>query len=295
MIREGKMVGVNQVPLYDLDLDLKEAEILFEFLIQYYLNIYENSTSLIPSKILVPEILLDYKSDLKNLESALGGRARHSFIFPNTEKEFELLSMLKKTSDQKLVEISSKKVSVLDDLIDVQKKLKLKKLPVRMECYDISHFQGEAKVASRVVFINGVPEKTLYRHYHVKTVEGIDDFKSLEEVLRRRFENDLTKPDFVLIDGGIGQLNKVQAVFEELGVSGVELFSIAKARTSSSFSKKEIVSTDERIFRVNQKNPIILRPNTGAYRILTSLRDEAHRFAIEFHRKVFEDKKIKKP
>jgi excinuclease ABC subunit C len=87
----------------------------------------------------------------------------------------------------------------------------------------------------------------------------------------------------------------VQAVFEELGVSGVELFSIAKARTSSSFSKKEIVSTDERIFRVNQKNPIILRPNTGAYRILTSLRDEAHRFAIEFHRKVFEDKKIKKP
>jgi excinuclease ABC subunit C len=204
----------------------------------------------------------------------------------------ELLSMVLKTAEYHLEELSRKKTSLVEDLIDVQRKIDTRKFPHRIECYDISHFQGEGTVASRVVFIEGKPEKSLYRHYHVREVTGPDDFKSLREVLERRFTGDATLPDLVVIDGGKGQLAQAITIFTELQVVGVDLVSIAKARTESDFQEAEVTGSMERIFKPNQKNPILLKPGTGAYRVLTQVRDESHRFAITFHRKTRDRKRV---
>ena len=198
--------------------------------------------------------------------------------------------MLKKTADHHLSDLLKNKKESEVELAELQYKLKLTKFPRRMECYDISHFQGEGTVASRVVFINGKPEKSLYRHYHVNEVDGPDDFKSMLEILSRRFsrEDGTTSgaPDLVVIDGGRGQLKQAEVVFQELGVIHVDLVSLAKARTERSFQAEEVEATFERVFKPGQKNPVMLKPGTSSYRLLTHLRDEAHRFAITFHRKV---------
>ncbi len=290
--RDGRTVGVQQFPFTDIDTGASDAEFLFMFLTQYYLKRHEQAPQILPSEIGLPLFMEEISEQLKTLESALG--KRHHFHVIKKGNSNDLLLMLKKTADFHLTELTSKTTNKTLDLLDVQKKLHLRNFPHRMECFDISHFQGEGTVASRVVFIDGAPEKSFYRHYHVQTVGDIDDFKSMREIIERRFQStDLSQglPDLVLIDGGKGQLAQAEAVFKELGIIGVELASIAKARTERDFESQEIKMSSERIFKPNQKNYILLKPGTGAFRQLTSLRDEAHRFAIEFHRKI-RDKRV---
>jgi excinuclease ABC subunit C len=174
-------------------------------------------------------------------------------------------------------------------LEEVQDKLHLQKLPHRIECYDISNIQGEDAVASRVVFVDGAPDKNLYRRYKIRTVEGANDFAMMKEVLHRRFSNtEEALPDLVVVDGGKGQLAQAVAILEELGeelgLQGVSVVGLAKARTESNFREKEVKSSMERIFIPNRKNPVPLLPNSKAYRILVHIRDEAHRFAVSYHR-----------
>jgi excinuclease ABC subunit C len=156
------------------------------------------------------------------------------------------------------------------DLEDVRRRLDLRKYPHRIECYDISHFQGEGTVASRVVFIDGKPDKQLYRHYHVKEVSGPDDFKSLREVLERRFLNDRAVPDLVLIDGGKGQLGAALEALAELGLGDQPVASLAK--------KEEV------IFLPGRDLPVALERSSPVLQLVQRVRDEAHRFAIGFHR-----------
>jgi excinuclease ABC subunit C len=182
-------------------------------------------------------------------------------------------------------------------LEEIQNKLGLAQLPRRIECYDISNTQGEESVASRVVFVDGAPEKTLYRRYKIKTVRGADDFASMREIFERRFSKmDLDegneKPDLVVVDGGKGQLKQAEAVFEDLGVQGVGLVGLAKARTERNFQSKEVESSMERVFLPNRVNPVPLYPHTKAYRLLTHIRDEAHRFAITFHRSLRDQRSL---
>lgn len=156
--------------------------------------------------------------------------------------------------------------------------LGLKKYPRRIECYDISNISGVDKVGSMVVFIDGVKSPEDYRRFRIKTVEGSDDFASLKEVLTRRLERLKTdeerfpKPDLIIIDGGKGQLSAVKAVFDELGFFDAELISLAKKQ--------------EEIFTLWQEEPIILERRDYALRLLQRLRDEAHRFAITYHRSI---------
>lgn len=144
-------------------------------------------------------------------------------------------------------------------------------------------------MASRVVFVDGAPDKNLYRRYKIKTVIGANDFASMREIFDRRFSKmDMNvgneKPDLVVVDGGKGQLAQAQAIFDELNIQGVDLVGLAKARTESNFKSKEVESSMERIFIPNRVNPIPLYPHTRAYKLLTHIRDEAHRFAITYHR-----------
>lgn len=280
-VRDGRTVGVFQFPFATVDLSIADEEFLSEFLAQYYLRRYEESPQLLPREVLLPFEI----DDASVLSRALGKTVE--FRAPKRGEAAHLAAMVKKTAEHHLAELSARSAHAIEDLADVQRKLNLAKFPQRLECYDISHFQGEGTVASRVVFIEGKPDKALYRHYHVHEAAGTpDDFKSMREVLERRFANDRTLPDLVIVDGGRGQLAQAEAIFQELGVVGVDLVSIAKARTERDFRSPEVETSMERIFKPNQKNPIMLKPGTGAYRVLTQARDESHRFAITFHRKV---------
>ncbi len=193
----------------------------------------------------------------------------------------------------------------------LQQRLRLSTLPRVMECFDISIFQGAEPVASKVCFVDGVPDKSRYRRYNIKTVEGTDDFGMMYEAILRRLKQGLAKgdlPDLLFVDGGKGQLGSAIAACKDLGIKtgpgGLELASIAKARTlragdtrlvedgeavpleeDQALPDPEVLKTSERVFLPNIKAPILLRPHTQERYLVERLRDEAHRFAIEAHRK----------
>ena len=159
----------------------------------------------------------------------------------------------------------------------ISEKLLLPNFPYRVECYDISHIQGTNTVASMVVFINGLPAKSEYRKFKIKSTEGKpDDFTSMKEVLTRRLSrlDDKNFPDLIIIDGGKGQLSSVMAVIQEMNIKGLNVVSLAKR--------------EEEIFVPNQSKPVIFPKNSEQLYFFQRIRDEAHRFAITYHRKLRE-------
>ncbi|NCN41806.1 excinuclease ABC subunit UvrC [bacterium] len=178
-----------------------------------------------------------------------------------------------------------------DTLGKLKKFLALPRLPRHMECIDISNFQGSANVASCVVFKDGKPFKDEYRKYNIKTVDGQDDFKSMQELVSRRYLKPGAKmPDLLVVDGGRGQLSSVCKILDEFEL-GFPVISLAKARTQSDFKSEEVGSTEERIFLPGQKNHKKIR-DQGVWKLLTHIRDEAHRFAISFNRKKMRERLI---
>jgi excinuclease ABC subunit C len=170
-------------------------------------------------------------------------------------------------------------------LNDLQARLALKTLPVRIECYDISNIQGKYPVGSMVVFQDGRPKPAHYRHFRIKTVQGANDFAMLQEVLRRRFSRHAQSeegipeepsfsrlPDLVLVDGGKGQLSAAREVMEGMGLGAVPTFGLAKEH--------------EELFRPEASEPLRLPLDSEALFLVQRIRDEAHRFAITFHRVV---------
>jgi excinuclease ABC subunit C len=161
-------------------------------------------------------------------------------------------------------------------LEEIAKAFHLGSIPYKMECYDISNLQGEAGAGSRVVFMDGEPDKTLYRHYRIRTIVGQDDFAMLREVFERRLTHDETRPDLIVIDGGKGQLGVFQKVLEDLGVPKIPIISMAKAHGSKV----------DRFFLPGRKDAIRLPERSQGLRALQRLRDEAHRFAVRYHRRL---------
>jgi len=174
-------------------------------------------------------------------------------------------------------------------LQDLGKKLHLKKVPLRIEAFDISNFQGGNAVGSMVFFQDGKPNKQGYRHFKIQSVEGANDTGMMYEVLLRRYRKAVEKkdlPDLVLLDGGRGQLNVAQEVFRELKIEGVDLISLAKERTIGRPRFSELRKTEEKIFHPQYKEPFVLDKNSSVLHLLDRIRDEAHRFAITYHKKV---------
>ena len=163
-------------------------------------------------------------------------------------------------------------------------KLKLNNFPRRIECYDISHIQGTNTVASMVVFYDGMSKKSAYKRFKVKSTEGKpDDFMSMKEVLSRRLsklgEKNWEKPDLIIIDGGKGQLSSVMEIVDEFGISDIDFVSLAKR--------------EEEVFLPNNSKSIILPRQSQALYLIQRIRDEAHRFAITYHR-LLRSKNLKK-
>jgi excinuclease ABC subunit C len=172
-----------------------------------------------------------------------------------------------------------KTLAALEELAEA---LELPGPPLRIECYDISNFQGRESVGSMVVFEDGKPRSGEYRRFRIRTVEGSNDVASHQEVLRRRFRtakageegNEEARrwamPDLVIVDGGKGQVSAAKAVLDELGLHDLPLAGLAKER--------------EELFLPGQREPIVLPPTSSALYLVQRLRDEAHRFAITYHR-----------
>jgi len=294
-IRGGKLLSVKHFQLQNTDEEVADEKLLSDFLAQYYLDLEKNlkiddSTHKgvyvsWPEKVLVPFTPEGHELIEKTLHLPI--------ILPESKEEEQLIQVAKTNARHALDQKKKPHSHGAKALEEIQKKLHLERIPQRIECYDISNTSGDEPVASRVVFIDGAPDKNLYRRYKIKTIKGANDFAMMKEVLSRRFLNKTEEhPDLVVVDGGKGQLSQAVEIFEELNIQGVAAVGLAKARTESDFKSKEIKSSNERIFIPNRKNPVPLMPHTLAYKLLTHIRDEAHRFAINYHRKLRSKKSL---
>ncbi|MEK6773954.1 MAG: excinuclease ABC subunit UvrC [Bdellovibrionota bacterium] len=283
-IRKGRVIGTRDHMLVGLNPN-GDGEDPREWLVSFLNQYYEDN--IIPDEVLLP---VDLGSDINKLfENVLKERSGRKTVvkYATAEKAQRLVEMANQNAKAHFEKQKSAQEAKLRGLDEIQKKLNLSQRPLRIECFDISTFQGTETVASQVVFENGHPSKDNYRRYKIKTVEGTNDFASMEEVLRRRFAHaEWDYPDLIVIDGGKGQLSVVVKVLESLGKTEIPVCGLAKARTESDFQAQEVSASEERFFLPGRQNPVTFKSNSEALHILTGLRDEAHRFAITYHRKI---------
>lgn len=285
-IRQGRVLGTRShfFPLLDPN-DQQEdpREWLVTFMNQYY------EDNVIPEEVLLPtEIGNDM---VKLMEAVLKERSGSDVVvrFATDEKGRALCDMANQNAKAHFEKHVTKSEEKKKGLEEIQERFQLPALPVRIECFDISNFQGEESVASQVVFEDGVPSKENYRRYKIKTVQGANDYASMKEVLSRRFEHkEYEDPSLLVVDGGKGQLGVAMKVLEEIGRQDIPVVGLAKARVKGEFSDSEVFASEERFFLPGRANPVIFRSNSEAHHILVGIRDEAHRFAITYHRKLRE-------
>jgi excinuclease ABC subunit C len=266
-IRAGHLVG--RLGFYT-EIKTDYGEILQRVLEEHYGQI---DSVEIPKEILVQYALPDAEILVNWLTEKKGQKV--NIIVPQRQSKAELISMVERNAKIELEKTQSFTQSNLQAMEDLAKVLDLPTLPRRIEGYDISHLQGSNAVASRVVFMDGIPAKQHYRHYKIKNpdikIGHSDDFKSLQEVIKRRFKQAEDYPDLVMIDGGKGQLSAVCEILEEMDLlPEIKVISLAKKR--------------EEIFLPNQSQPLNTNPQQAGVQLLRKVRDEAHRFAITFHR-----------
>ncbi len=284
MVREGRLIDKKDFT-YEV-----EQEDKIEFFETFFKEYYSTLKLEYPDKIVSTELEAVGNKALYEewLEILAHKKVKISYGKSAQGKELQMLA--DKNAKVLLDNAKIKKMSkIRDDFNEIgsylAEKLKLTNFPYRMECYDISHIQGTNTVASMVTFINGVPKKSEYRKFKVKMTEGKpDDFLSMKEVLTRRLshlgEKKWEKPDLMIIDGGKGQLSSVMEIIEELGVTGIDVVSLAKKH--------------EEVFLPKQSKPVILPRNSSALFLFQRIRDEAHRFAITYHRQLRSKSMIEK-
>lgn len=283
-VRSGRVIGHRSHSLTGLDLIDGELETDREWYVSFLNQYYEDN--FIPDEVYtVIELGMDLN---KLLEAVLKERSQKDVIVKHATdpKNTELMEMATQNAQAHFAKIMAAEKNKEDGLNEIKTKLGLKKLPQLIECFDISHFQGAETVASQVTFEDGRPNKDLYRRYKIKTVEGVDDFKSMYEVLDRRLKHtEMTEPDLIVVDGGKGQLSQAVKILKELSKEHIPVVGLAKARTEADFQAAEVDSSEERFFIPGRSNAITFKKNSEALHILVGLRDEAHRFAITYHRK----------
>jgi excinuclease ABC subunit C len=280
-IRGGVLTGSR---LFSLKWELDDAEGVAAFLRQYYCE-----GAYIPEQILLPLEIEDGAAAADLLSEVKGQRVAISH--PQRGIKHDLVELAGKNAAAALRERDDKQASAEAVLEELRHRLHLSRLPRRIECYDISTIQGRFSVGSGVVFTDGRADKRQYRRYRIREVPGQDDFAMLAEVFSRRFRSENADrdglPDLVVVDGGIGQLNAAAEIIGELGLEGsFDLVSLAKSRVAHGMTEANIQKSNERVFLQGRRNPVVLRQNSAPLLLLAAIRDEAHRFAIEYHRKL---------
>jgi excinuclease ABC subunit C len=297
-IRKGKLIGRDHFFMEGTKDDSVEL-VLGQFIKQFY----QTAALVVPPRIVVQTMPEDEETITEWLRQVRGGAVR--LACPQRGIHKQLVQTVASNARQGLAQ---HRITWMGDadiiqqaMSDLEEELSLP-LPLRrMECYDISHIQGSNTVASMVVFEDGKPKPAHYRRFKMKTVEGVDDFESIREVLRRRFKRLAAAraaeqrgegeglrvdsfgviPDLVLIDGGKGQLSAALEVFLELGLDDIPLASLAKE--------------NEELFVPHAPEPIVLPRNSQALYLVQRIRDEAHRFAITYHRNLRSKSSLKSP
>ena len=269
-VRGGKLIGRDNFFLQNDD--DSDQEILTAFIKQYY-----NEASFVPREILLP--VLPAADELIVLEEWLTARAgrKVEFLQPRRGTKRELLHLAVENAAKLLEERLRKgQVSLKTEeqaAEELQKALQLPNALERIDCFDISHTQGTETVASMVVFRNGKPCKKDYRRYKIESTEGKpDDFKSMQEVVYRRYKDYEELPSLVIIDGGKGQLSSALEVIRGLGLHELPVIGLAKR--------------EEEIFTEGSSESILLDRDSASLHLIQRIRDEAHRFAITYHRKL---------
>ena len=279
-IRQGKLIG-RQTYLLEWKLDLEE--LLSGFLQEYYAR-----EVILPDQLLLP-FPLESSELLGEWLSEKRGRKVH-LLAPQRGEKKRLCLLAERNAAEAYRQRGQRRQAREDVLKELMAKFYLPTLPQRIECYDISNVQGQLSVGSMVVLINGEAAPAEYRRFRIKTVEGADDYASLTEVLRRRLERGLVEdnlPDMILIDGGKGQLGVLTDVLRAYQLGGrIGAVGIAKSRVIANVRGKAVERSEERFFLPGRKNPVSFRQGAAALYLLERLRDEAHRFAITYHRKL---------
>ena len=269
-IRSGRLLGREN---YFVQHEGDSPELVMtEFIKQYY-----GGSTFIPKELLLPMDSVDRELFSEWFTSMKGQQVEVSV--PQRGYKKDLINMAEENAQNFLAERRRQWQYTIDKSGGAVKKLAevldLPRLPERMECYDISHMQGAETVASMVVFEGGKPAKREYRRFKLKTVQGKpDDFASMAEIMERRYgnEKDWPMPDLIIIDGGKGQLNAALPVIRAMGVTDVPVISLAKRI--------------EEVFVEGESESIILEHHTPELQLLQQIRDEAHRFAITYHRRL---------
>lgn len=284
IIRGGNIIGQKTYPL--IRIGGETTEILSGLIKQYY-----DTDVDIPSQIILPAALEDRAVVAEWLEEKKGRPV--SLRVPRKGKALALMEMARQNAENVYRTERMAKDNIDEALDQVVANLNLKKKPVRIECFDISNISGTSAVGSMVTFVSGLPEKSSYRRFRIKTVEGADDYAMMYEVLRRRYEKKENMPDLVMVDGGRGQLGVALTALKDLAIKNVDVVAIAKERDETPprggvRSGKAMAKDYERIYLPGRKNPVNLSRYHAALFLLQRIRDEAHRFAITYHRKLRE-------
>ena len=260
-IRDGKIVGRDDFLMSGAQYD-STSEIVFAFIQQYY-----GYNRHIPKQILLEEEI-DEKDLLEEWLSDLRGNKVYIKV-PQKGVKLRLVKMARKNAEI----ITHQKQKMSDGLVELKKYLQLDKIPRVIEGYDISNISGKFAVGSKVSFLDGKPNKKRYKHFRMET-PGPNDFAMMKELLTRRLKmiDDDPEPDLIVIDGGKGQLGMAYGVLEELNLTHIPIIGLAKEF--------------EEIYTPNSKRPIIIPKNKRALHVLQQVRDESHRFAITYHRKL---------
>ena len=270
VIRSGIMQGGQSYALEDAS--LSETDALTAFLLQYY------ASREVPEEIIVQDFV--EKELLESYFKEKHGK-KTQVVQAKIALRKQLLTMAENNADEylskSLDKIKHKNDMTKDACRRLQELLRLKKYPKRMECYDISNISGVDKVGAMVVFNDGEADKASYRRFKIKTVEGANDYASHQEMMRRRLaklgteeEDRFPKPDLIVIDGGKGQLSAVKEVFDEYGITDIELIALAER--------------EEEVFTLWSNESIVINKKDYVLKLLQRIRDEAHRFAITYFR-----------
>jgi len=270
-VRNGKLVGKRQ---FNLTADAnEELDQIYSAVIRFYYSEYVE----IPKEIVVEVQPFDYDTLLEWFKQKESKEPK--FIIPQRKSETKsLLEMCRQNAILQLKEIQlqrmKKEGNVPYVLAALKRDLRLKNIPNRIECFDISNLQGTDTVASMVVFVDGKPKKSEYRKFIINEVDGPNDFASMMEVIKRRYsrvvEENQTPPDLIMVDGGKGQLSSAIKILKELNLTNFEIIGLAKRL--------------EEVFLPEHSEAQTIPRTSSSLKLLQHIRDEAHRFAITFHR-----------
>jgi excinuclease ABC subunit C len=284
-IREGKLIGSQHVYLSNTG-SVEISSLLSSFMEHYYIE----TPDLVPQEIMM-QVQLP-KEETEALRQLLISKQPESrqvrFLVPRIGEKAELLAMCLKNAGHHLNEYMVQKqkrgeiARIPPSLESLKKVLHLDRLPDRIECFDNSHLQGTDYVSSMVTFVSGKPKKSEYRKFKLRSVEGSDDYAAMHEVITRRYGGTLSKelpmPDLLIVDGGKGQANMAWKALHELGID-IPVAGLAKRL--------------EEIWTPQERDPFNLPKTSPALKLLQQMRDEAHRFAITYHRKLRTDRTIR--